>query len=219
MQNSDILNSLIKSIVDGDKERALDSVNQALESGLDIKEILENGIVRGAEEVGNLYEKSEIYLPELLLAGEAMMATVDSLKPHLEQSPDNYSKGIILIGTPEGDIHSIGKDVIGTLLRAQGFEVVDLGTDVPPMTFVEKAKEIKPDVIGLSGLMTITLTKMREIIILLREANIESKIILGGGIITEKFFEIAGADAYATDGWDGIKKIKKLIEIKTQEGA
>jgi 5-methyltetrahydrofolate--homocysteine methyltransferase len=218
MQNAGILNSLVKSIVEGDKEQTLDSISRALQSGLSIKEILEDGIVKGAEEVGGLYEKSEIYLPELLLAGTAMTAAVDSLKTHLRESTDKYSKGIILIGTPEGDIHSIGKDIIGTLLRAQGYDVIDLGTDVLPSVFVEKAKEIKPQVIGLSGLMTITLTKMQEIIILLREANIDSKIILGGGIITEKFCTMAGADDYATDGWDGIKKIKKLIELKTQEG-
>jgi 5-methyltetrahydrofolate--homocysteine methyltransferase len=218
MQNLEILNSVVKSIVEGDKEKTVDLISKALESGLDSREILENGVVKGAEEVGNLYEKAEIYLPELLLSGDAMTAAVDILKQHLEKAADRVSKGLILIGTPEGDIHSIGKNIISALLQAQGFDVIDLGTDVAPSKFVEKAKEIKPHIIGLSGLMTITLSKMQETIVLLREANIDSKIILGGGIITENFCKLAGADDYTNDGWDGIKKIKKLIELKTRTG-
>ncbi|NVM05327.1 MAG: cobalamin B12-binding domain-containing protein [Candidatus Helarchaeota archaeon] len=217
MPINEILNSLVESIIEGDKNQAVASINKALQSGLDIKEILDEGIVRGSEKVGNLYEKSEIYLPELILSGDAMTAAINILKPHLKKFTDKSSMGTILIGTPEGDIHSIGKNIIIPLLQGQGYNVVDLGTDVSPTKFVEKAKEINPDVIGLSGLMTATMIKMQETIILLREEKITSKIILGGGIITKESCKMVGADDFATDGWDGIKKIKKLIELKTKE--
>jgi methylmalonyl-CoA mutase cobalamin-binding domain/chain len=216
MQKKEILDLLIESISEGDQIQAVDSINKALQAKLGYKKILEEGIIKGAEKVGKLYEKSEIYLPELILAADAMMAAIEVLKPHFEQSIEKSSKGTILIGTPEGDIHSIGKNVIISLLQGQGYDVLDLGTDIPPIEFVNKAKKIKPDVIGLSGLMTTTITKMQETIILLKEENISAKIILGGGVVTEESCKMVGADDFATDGWDGIKKIKKLLELNTE---
>ncbi len=214
----DNIESLIKSIMEGNKDQAIESIKEALQSGLDVKEILNEGIAKGAEEIGNLYEKSEIYLPELLLSADVMTTAVELLKPHLQKSNGQKSLGTILIGTPEGDIHSIGKNIINSLLQGQGYNVVDLGTDVPPIKFVEKAKEINPDVIGLSGLLTATITKMQETVMLLKEENIKSKIIIGGGILSKKSCEMIGADDFAVDGWDGIRKIKKLVTLKSNEG-
>ena len=219
MQGREILDLIVEAIVEGNKDQTLALINKALQSGLNIKEILEAGLVRGAEEVGTLYEKSEIYLPELILSGAAMTAAIEILKPHLKKTSDMAHMGTILIGTPEGDIHSIGKNIISMLLQGQGYDVVDLGTDVPPMKFIEKAKEINPDVIGLSGLMTPTIMKMHETIALLHEENIKSKVIVGGGILSEESCRMMGADEFATDGWNGIKKIKKLIESKKERSA
>jgi len=215
MQADEIIAILIQSIIDGNKEQTIDATNKAVELGLDITNILNKGIAQGAEEVGKLYERSEIFLPELILSGDAMLSAIGVLKPYLIKSDSQGLMATILIGTPEGDIHSIGKNLISMLLQGQGYNVIDLGTDVPPMKFVEKAKEINPDVIAMSGLLTATITKMQETIILLKEENIESKIILGGGIITEASSKMVGADDFARDGWEGIKKIKKLIQLKT----
>ncbi|MFX0136018.1 MAG: B12-binding domain-containing protein [Candidatus Hodarchaeota archaeon] len=219
MQSNEIFDFLIQSIIEGNKEQTIDAIKKVIELGLDVKQILNKGIARGAEEVGKLYEKSEIYLPELVLSGDAMVAAIQILKTYLKKTDFQRIIGTILIGTPEGDMHSIGKNLITVLLQGQGYNVFDLGTDVPPTTFVEKAKEIKPDVIAMSGLLTATITKMHETIILLKEENIDSKVILGGGIITEESSKMVGADDFARDGWEGIKKIKKLIELKTKESA
>lgn len=218
MQGNENIEVLIKSIVEGNKDQAIESIKKVLQSGLDVKEILKEGIAKGAEEVGKLYEKSEIYLPELLLSADVMTASVELLKPHLQKSSSQKSLGTILIGTPEGDIHSIGKNIISSLLQGQGYNVVDLGTDVSPIKFVEKAKEINPDVIAMSGLLTATITKMQETVLLLGEENIKSKIIIGGGILSKQSCEMIGADDFAVDGWDGIRKIKKLLASKSSEG-
>ncbi|MBD3230707.1 MAG: cobalamin-binding protein [Candidatus Lokiarchaeota archaeon] len=217
MKVKNITNSLIKSIIEGNRYQTKILIKESLENGIDIKKILDEGIVKGAEEVGKLYEKAEIYLPDLLLSGAAMNAAIEILKPHLDKGFGKSNLGIILIGTPQGDVHSIGKNIIALLLQGHGYDVIDLGTNVSPLQFVEKSKEINPDVIGLSGLMTVTIGKMQETIILLREENIDSKIIVGGGVITEESCKMVGADAFASDCWDGIKKIKKMIQLKKKK--
>lgn len=214
MQSDEILTNLKESIVKGNKEAAAEHTTRAIEAGIDMTLILEAGIIKATEEVGKLYEQMEYYLPDLLIAADAMIAAMDILKPHLKAIFDEKLKGTILIGAVEGDMHSIGKNLVITLLEGQGFEVVDLGTDVPPTKFVEKAKEIHPDVIGLSGLLTTSIMTMRDTVLQLREENIDSKIIIGGGILSKEACEMIGADDYATDGWAGLYKIKEFIESK-----
>jgi len=214
MQSDEILINLKESIVKGNKEAAAELITKAIEAGIDLMLILETGIIKASEEVGKLYEQMEYYLPDLLIASDAMIAAMEILKPALKAVFDEKLKGTVLIGAVEGDVHSIGKNLMITLLEGQGYEVIDLGTDVAPAKFVEKAKEINPDVIGLSGLLTTSITVMRDTVLQLREENIDSKIIVGGGILSKKACEMIEADDYATDGWVGLNKIKGFIESR-----
>ena len=212
MQSDEILTKLKESIIKGNKEEATEHTKSLVEAGFDPTHILEAGIVKATEEVGKLYERMEYYLPDLLIAADAMIAAMDILKPLLKQLFDEKLKGTVLIGAVEGDVHSIGKNLMITLLEGQGYEVVDLGTDVAPAKFVETAKEMKPDVIGLGGLLTTSITTMRDTVLQLREENINSKIIVGGGILSQEACAMIGADDFATDGWEGLRKIKTFIE-------
>ena len=152
----------------------------------------------------------------MLISGDALKAAMDVLKPVMEQN-SKQSLGKILIGTVEGDVHDIGKSLVCSLLQGQGYDVIDLGTEVTPETFVERALDDSPDVIGLSGLLTVSISKMRETIALLKNTNIDSKIIIGGGVVSKAACVMIGADDCAKDGWEGVKKINTLIKSKKGE--
>ncbi|MFX1339644.1 MAG: B12-binding domain-containing protein [Promethearchaeota archaeon] len=211
MSAEEILTRLKDAIVEGDPGKSTSAVNEAIGQALDLKDILNEAIIKAADEVGTLYEKEEYFLADLLMSGDALKAAMDVLKPKLSQQSEIKPQGNILIGTVEGDIHDIGKSLVVSLLNGQGFSVTDLGSDVTPEIFVEKANEIKPDVIGLSGLLTSSISKMHETIILLKKAAIPSKIIIGGGTVSKASCVMIGADDCAKDGYEGIKKIKKMI--------
>ena len=214
MNEGESLEELKSAILKGDPNKAIELVNKSIKMGIPVKEILNRAILKGAEEAGNLYEKDEYFLPDLLMTGDAINAATETLKNSLNEKSEIESKGTILIGTVEGDIHDIGKSLIVSLLQGQGFDVVDLGSDVPPEEFLRKAKEINPDLIGLSGLMTMSISKMVETVNLLKSENIKSQIIVGGGILSKESCEMIGADDFAKDGWEGVKKVNKLIRIK-----
>jgi len=145
------------------------------------------------------------------MAGDAIKECMDILKPLLEGT-ENFKTGKVLIGTAEGDIHDIGKNIVVALLQGQGYEVRDIGVDVPPKRFIEEAKMFKPDIIGMSGLLTVTISKINETISDLKKAQIKSKIFIGGGIMSEETCKMVGADDWTKDGWDGVLKINKLIK-------
>ena len=205
------LEKLKGAILVGDTNKAIESVKESIKKGIQVKEILNGAILKGAEEAGKLYEEDEYFLPDLLMTGDAINAATKVLKNSFKENSEMESKGTILIGTVEGDIHDIGKCLVVSLLQGQGFNVVDLGSDVPPQEFLQKAKEINPILIGLSGLMTMSISKMVETVQLLKSENITSRIIVGGGILSKESCEMVGADDYAKDGWEGVKKINKLL--------
>jgi len=211
MKEEESLEKLKNAILKGDPNKAIDFVNKSIKMGIKIEDILNKAILKGAEEAGNLYENGEYFLPDLLMTGDAINVATETLKNTLNEKSEIKSRGTILIGTVQGDIHDIGKSLVISLLRGQGFEVVDLGSDVPPEEFLRKAKEIKPNLIGLSGLMTMSISKMVETVNLLKNENIKSRIIIGGGILSKESCEMIGADDFAKDGWEGIKKINNLI--------
>ena len=211
MTEEESLEKLKDAIIKGDSEKAILLVNESIKMGIQAKEILNRAILKGAEEVGNLYEEGEYFLPDLLMTGDAINAATELLKSSFGQESEIESKGTILIGTVEGDIHDLGKSLVVSLLKGQGFDVVDLGSDVPPEEFLRKAKEINPKLIGLSGLMTMSISKMIETVNLLKSENIQSRIIIGGGIMSKESCEMVGADDFAKDGWEGVKKINNLI--------
>ncbi|MHA1525869.1 MAG: cobalamin B12-binding domain-containing protein [Promethearchaeota archaeon] len=211
MTSEDLLRKLKSSIVEGEPQNAIELMEELIKLDLDAKVILNEAIIKGADEVGILYEKEEYFLADLLMSGDALKAAMKILKPKLSMDSDIKPQKVILIGTVEGDVHDIGKSLVTSLLQGQGFEVIDLGSDVPVETFVQKAKEIKPDIIGLSGLLTMSISKMHETIILLKKANVPSKIIIGGGVVSKQSCAMIGADDCAKDGYEGIKKIKKIL--------
>ncbi|NHJ21849.1 MAG: hypothetical protein EAX91_12960 [Candidatus Lokiarchaeota archaeon] len=213
MNEEESLEQLKNAILEGNPNKAIEFVEKSIKIGIPVKEILNRAILKGAEEAGKLYEEDEYFLPDLLMTGDAINAATEILKNSLSGKSEIESKGIILIGTVEGDIHDIGKSLVVSILRGQGFEIVDLGSDVPPEEFLRKAKEINPNLIGLSGLMTMSISKMVETVNLLRSENIQSRIIVGGGILSKESCEMIGADDFAKDGWEGIKKIHNLIKI------
>ena len=211
MKEEESLEKLKKAILEGDSLKTIDWVEKSIKLGIPAKEILNKAILKGAEEAGNLYENDEYFLPDLLMTGDAIVAATEIIKNSLNKKSEIESKGTILIGTVEGDIHDIGKTLVISLLKGQGFNVIDLGSDVPPEEFLRKAKEINPILIGLSGLMTMSISKMVETVKLLKNENITSRIIVGGGILSKESCEMIGADDFAKDGWEGVKKINNLI--------
>ncbi|MHA1391545.1 MAG: cobalamin B12-binding domain-containing protein [Promethearchaeota archaeon] len=212
MNDDEILDELRDRIVEGISEEALDFVHKAIAANIDPIQILNEAIIRGAEDVGMKYEKGEYFLADMLLAADAINDCMDIVKPKLEEEK-HKSPGKILIGTPEGDLHDIGKSLVIALLQGQGFEVIDLGVDVPPEKFVEVAKKENPDIIGISGLLTVTISKMTETVTMLKRNGIKAKIVVGGGILSEESCKHIGADAWTKDGWNGVKLIKNLIEV------
>jgi len=211
MNSEDLLRKLKDSIVEGEPQNTIELMEEAIKLGLDAKVILNEAILKGSDEVGILYEKEEYFLADLLMTGDALKAAMEILKSKLSFDSVIKPQKIILIGTVEGDIHDIGKTLVTSLLQGQGLEVIDLGSDVPVEVFVQKAKEIQPDIIGLSGLLTMSISKMHETILLLKKAGIPSKIIIGGGIVSKQSCAMIGADDCAKDGYEGIKKIKKIL--------
>ncbi|MBD3256181.1 MAG: hypothetical protein GF383_13875 [Candidatus Lokiarchaeota archaeon] len=212
MNKEELLSKLKNAILEGNPERTTEILNEALKVGLNSKEILNDSIIKGAEEAGALYEKEEYFLADLLMTGEALNVAIEIIKNVLKEDSEIESKGKILIGTVEGDIHDIGKSLIVSLLHGQGYEIVDLGSDVPPEKFLQKAKEFKPDLIGISGLMTMSISKMQETVNLLKKENNKFKVIVGGGILSKESCDMIGADDFSKDGWEGIKKINNLIK-------
>jgi 5-methyltetrahydrofolate--homocysteine methyltransferase len=211
LNDEEILDKLRDRIIEGLLEEALDFIHKAIDANIDVKQILNEAIIRGAEEVGVRYEKGEYFLADMLLAADAINDCMDVIKPKLVEQK-HKSPGKVLIGTPEGDLHDIGKSLVIALLQGQGFEVVDLGVDVPPEKFVEVAKKENPDIIGISGLLTVTISKMTETVTMLKRKGIKAKIVVGGGILSEEVCNYIGADAWTKDGWKGVKLIKNLME-------
>ena len=210
MSEKELIDNLRNAIIEGIEDKATDFLKKALDNHIDVKEILNQAIIKGAEEVGRRYEQKEYFLADMMMAGEAIKECMDILNPLLEGT-ENFNTGKVLIGTPEGDIHDIGKNIVIALLQGQGYKVKDIGVDVPPEKFIEESKTFNPDVIGMSGLLTVTISKISETITDLRKAQIDSKIIIGGGIMSEETCKMVGADDWTKDGWDGVLKINKII--------
>jgi trimethylamine corrinoid protein len=210
----DILEKLSTSVIEGNSEAAKSAATEALRAKLDPLEAIENGLAKGLREVGRRFEAGEMFLMQLILSGEAMKTGVDMLKPEmLRQKKQLAASGKFLIGTVEGDIHDIGKSIVAAMLTADGFDVVDMGVDIPDKTFVEKTKELKPNILGLSALMTTTRTKQKDVIESLRQAGSRDavKVMVGGATVTPEWAQQIGADAYGEDAIEATKIAKQLL--------
>jgi methanogenic corrinoid protein MtbC1 len=206
---------LVNAIADMKEEEALKLVREMVEGGSDPMEILEAGR-KAMDIVGQRYEKGTYFLPELMLAGEMLTQITDIIKPELAKMPEVKRHGKVVIGTVAGDIHDIGKNVVSFMLDVNGFDVLDLGVDVPAQKFVEAIQDFEPQVVGLSGFLTLAFDAMKETVEAIKAAGLRDgvKIMVGGGQVNEKIQEYAGADAYGKDAMAGVSLAKKWVGVK-----
>jgi 5-methyltetrahydrofolate--homocysteine methyltransferase len=210
----DVLSEIASSLRNGDDQRVAQLTQQAIDDGLSAEEILNNGLMSGMQVVGVLFRDHEIFLPEVLLAARAMTAGVDLLKPLLAGG-DVPTIGTVVIGTAKGDLHDIGKNLVGIMLKGAGFEVVDLGNDVSAERFVDAAAETGAKVIGISALLTTTMSSMKDVVDLLQERGLggEIRTIIGGAPVSKEFADEIGADAYGYDASNAVTIVKNLTGV------
>lgn len=208
----DILKQISENLLGGNDKKVLELTKLAIEQKIPPKDILDDGLIAGMDTVGKLFKAHEIFLPDVLLAAKAMYSGMDELKPILTRE-GIPTIGKVVIGTIQGDLHDIGKNLVGIMLKGAGFEVIDLGNDVSPEKFVETAKKEDARVIGMSALLTTTMQGMRKVIDLLNERGLsgEIKTIIGGAPVSEEFVREIGADAYGYDATSAVDRVKDLI--------
>ncbi len=210
MANEEFYQAAIQAILDADRASAEDVAQRALDAGLGPADIMQNGFVKGIQEIGELFESGEVFLPELMMAADAMAGATEVTNAALEGGAAE-AKGKIVIGTVQGDVHDIGKAIVIAYLKANGYEVTDLGRDVAAATFIAKAKELAVDVIGMSALLTTTMEEQKKVLKVIKEEGLSFKTVVGGAPCTQRWADQIGADAYAEDANDGVKKIDALL--------
>jgi len=210
------IEEIFKSVVEGNAPGAETGVEAALQAGLPAGEIMQKGLVAAMNEVGRLFETGEFFVPEMLISARAMQSGLTLLKPQLVKS-DVKAAGRVVIGTVKGDMHDIGKNLVGIMLEGAGFEVIDLGTDVPPERFVAEAQNGNVDLISLSSLLTTTMAAMESTIQAVKKAGLHDrvKVMVGGAPVTEAFASQIGADGYGPDASAAVRVARKLISSKT----
>lgn len=208
--NDDIYQEAANSIVEADRDAAEEIARRALEQGIAPSDIMQNGFVKGIQEVGDLFESGEVFLPELMMSANAMAGATEITNAALA-GEEAEIKGRIVCGTVQGDVHDIGKAIVVAYLKANGYEVVDLGRDVSAEAFLEKAAEVNADVIGMSALLTTTMEEQRKVVKLIKERNLPFKTVVGGAPCTQRWADQIGADAYAEDANEGVRKIDALL--------
>ncbi len=206
--------NLVQLLADLEEEAVLEIVRNRMQAGDDLMQILEE-CNEGMQLVGTRYEQGEYYIAGLIMSGEIFREVVEMIQPLLIRKTDRASSGRILVGTVSGDIHDIGKNMLGMLLTCYGFTVIDLGVDVPPAEFAAKAVESRPDIVGLSGLITASFEMMRETILVLREQAEKHKlafpILIGGGMIDDQVCQYVGADYWQKDAMAGVRLCQSLL--------
>ncbi|HEY5169805.1 MAG TPA: corrinoid protein [Thermoleophilia bacterium] len=207
---ADIYQEAAESIVNADRASSEEIAQRALDSGIAPADIMQNGFVKGIQEVGELFESGELFLPELMMSADAMAGATAVTNAALEGQAAEV-KGRIVIGTVQGDVHDIGKAIVIAYLKANGYEVSDLGRDVPAATFLARAQEEGADIIGMSALLTTTMEEQRKVAKTVRDEGLPYKIVVGGAPCTQRWADQIGADAYAEDASDGVKKIDALL--------
>ncbi len=209
----DVLKDLAEKLRLGEDEDVRAGTKAALEAGLAPDDILRAGLLAGMAVVGEEFGRREIFLPDVLLAARAMQAGMEILRPHLARDGAPEA-GRVVLGTVQGDLHDIGKNLVGILLRGAGFEVIDLGTDVPAARFLEAAEKSGAKVIGVSALLTTTMLRMAEVVSLVRERGLGDrvKVVVGGAPVTQAFADEIGADGWGFDADSAVRRVKALVE-------
>ncbi|MDI9394961.1 MAG: dimethylamine corrinoid protein MtbC [Euryarchaeota archaeon] len=212
MSKEELLQELSDAIISCKKDVVLAAVEKA-KGVMDPAEIIEKGLAEGMNEVGIRFERGKLFLPHVMMAADAMTAGVDALKDLMPEGASGSKLGVIVNGTVEGDVHDIGKAIVSTMLQSAGFEVHDIGRDVPTKNFIAKAKEVNADMIGISALMTTTLQGQRDVIELLKEEGMRDKVkvMVGGAPATQAWADKIGADCYAENASEAVAKAKELL--------
>ncbi len=214
MSTDEMYQAMSQSVIDGEPEQAEELAQKALSLGLDPLEVIDHGYTYGMNVLGDLFARGEVFIPHLVMGGEAMKAAIAVLEPELDRRQQQRQVlGKVVIGTVQGDIHEIGKSLVVTMLSANGFQVFDLGVDVPVATFVEKAREAGADIVGLSALLTTTMLNQRKVIESLQEAGLREKvkIIVGGAPVSQSWAEEIGADGYSENAVGAVALAKELM--------
>jgi 5-methyltetrahydrofolate--homocysteine methyltransferase len=209
---SEILSTISTAIIEGNLDDMVELTEDALDEGLDAQEILNQGLMPGMDYVGVEFKAGNMFVPEVLRSARAMQASMEVLKPLLAESGVKMV-GKVLLGTVKGDLHDIGKNLVGMMCEGAGFEVEDLGKDVAPESFVEAVKKFEPDVLGMSALLTTTMRAMEHTIKALEEAGVRDqvKVMIGGAPVTQSFADQIGADGYASNAASAAEMAKKLV--------
>ncbi len=214
----DMYKKLMQAVIDGESVDAADFAREALEKELDALTCINEGLMPGIEKVGEFFSTGEYFLPELILGAEAMKAALDVLEPALISGQKREVVGKVVLGTVEGDLHEIGKTLVGTMLTANGFQVIDIGVDQPADAFVEAVKENKADIIGASALLTTTMLEQKKLVEALDAAGMKGdvKVMIGGAPVTAKYAEEIGADGYAEDAISAVDIAYRLMDAPSQ---
>lgn len=214
MSQQELLSKLTDAVVNGEEELAARLAGEALEAGISPLEIIKEGMSPGAKLAGEKFDIGEYFLPELMMAGEAMKAALQVLLPSMTDEMRSEAEGKVVMGSVEGDVHDIGKNIVISLLTATGFQVIDLGIDVPADTFIEAIRSEKADILGMGAYMSTTLPEMATVVRKLKETGLREKVkvMIGGVATTAKFAQDIGADGYAGDANEAIKLAKSLME-------
>lgn len=203
---------LANLIIEGDEESARRLTQQLIDEGQPARGIVDDGLLAGMDVVGARMRAGECFIPEVLLSARTMQACLDMIKPHLAAG-DSGSTGKVVIGTVEGDVHDIGKNLVGMMLEGAGFEVINLGTGISPTSFVDAVREQSPQIIGMSGLLTTTIPRMGETVKLLKDAGLRDsvKVMVGGAPVTQRFADEVGADAYGANAAAAVDRARELV--------
>jgi corrinoid protein of di/trimethylamine methyltransferase len=213
--SEELLKAMAQSIIDGEAEVAADLAKQSIEAGVDPLDAITKGYVAGVNEVGDSYSCGNVFLPELVMAGEAMKAAIAVLEPELKRMGTTREiLGKVVLATVEGDIHEIGKSLVGTMLTAAGFEVYDLGVNVPADQIIAKAEEVNADIVGLSALLTTTMVRQKEVIEAMDSKGLRNKtrVMVGGAPVTKDWVQKIEADGYSEDAIGAVNTAKNLMK-------
>ncbi len=212
--SAEMIKKLAQAVVDGEAEDAVTLARQALDEGVDPLACITEGLTKGIQEVGELFASGEYFLPELIIGADAMKAALDILEPALTGDQRREVVATVVLGTVEGDLHEIGKTLVGTMLTANGFNVVDIGVDKPPSAFIDAVKENDATILGASALLTTTMLQQKKLIEALTEAGLREKVkvMVGGAPVTDSFAKEIGADGYAEDAISAVDLAFRLAD-------
>jgi corrinoid protein of di/trimethylamine methyltransferase len=215
MGTENLIGEAIRSIVDGDEDAAIKIADTVIAEGINPIDVINDGFAQGMIKVGDLFAREEYSLPEVLLSADAMQKAIDLLAPHISAEKVEKKLGIVVIGTVLGDIHDIGKRIVATMLEVYGFEVHDLGRDVPIEKFIEKTKEVNADIVAASALMTTTMLGQKLLAEALQETGIREKVklMVGGAAVTQEWADQIGADGYAEEVTEAVEKARDLMSL------